>query len=75
MAWNYVYDYYQVDVPGDCADTIQDLGHVAINEARERTRLFCMPCDWRATKIKGEVGDFNVRFRVVRTRNRKVAKQ
>jgi len=70
-----VYDYYIIDVPGDCANTIEELGDIAINEARERAKLYCIPCDWCATAISGEVGDFNVRFKVRRRRNkvRKVA--
>jgi hypothetical protein len=65
-----IYDYYIIDVPGDCADTIEELADIAILEARERAKLYCMPCDWRATVIEGEVGCFNVRFKVRRRRNR-----
>jgi hypothetical protein len=65
----YLYDQYTIDVPGDCAETIQELGEIAINEARERARLYCMPANWTATRISGEVGDNNVRFKVVRKRN------
>ena len=65
-----VYDYYIVDVPGDCDDTIKGLGQIAIIEARERARLYCMPATWIATHLEGEVGDWNVKFRVCRMRNR-----
>jgi len=65
-----VRDYYRVSIPGDCADTIDELGHIAINEARERAKLYCMPADWRATLVRGQLGDFEVTFRVVRYRNR-----
>jgi hypothetical protein len=64
-----VYDYYIVDVPGDLADTIEDLGQAAINEAAERARLYCMPCNWIAKHVGGEVGNWYVRFRVCRMRN------
>jgi len=68
------YDYYDIDVPGDCADTIGDLASIAIDEARERARLWVMPCLWTARHVSGEVGDWIVRFRVVRKRHsRKVA--
>lgn len=73
MAKRYVYDYYEVDIPGDLSDDIKVLAEQAITEARERTKLYCMPAVWTATRISGEVGDWNVRFRVVRKRNRKVA--
>jgi hypothetical protein len=63
-----VRDYYTVTVPGDLADTVTDLAVAAINEARERTRLYCIPAEWTATLIAGEPGDFEVTFRVVRRR-------
>jgi len=62
------YDYYVVDVPGDCADSIDELGDVAIAEARERARLYCIPALWLARRISGDVGDWTVRFRVCRQR-------
>lgn len=62
------YDYYMVDVPGDCADSIEDLAGIAIAEARERARLYCLPALWTATLVVGEVGDWVVRFRVCRKR-------
>jgi hypothetical protein len=65
-----VYDYYLVDVPGDCADSIEELGQQAIRDAEERTRLYCMPATWIAKHIGGEVGNWYVRFRVCRMRNR-----
>ena len=63
------HDYYTIDIPGDCANTISDLGSIAIDEARERARLYCIPALWRASLIAGNVGDWNVRFRVCRKRN------
>jgi hypothetical protein len=69
----YVYDYYEVEIPGDLSDDLTVLAEQAITEAREKTRLYCMPALWTATRISGEVGDWVVRFRVVRKRNRKVA--
>ena len=63
------YDYYRVEVPGDCADSIRELGAIAITEARERARVYAMPCDWTATHVSGDVGDFVVRFQVRRRRH------
>lgn len=54
------YDYYDVEVPGDCADSIEDLAHVAIAEARERAQLYCMPAIWHAVRVSGDVGDWTV---------------
>ncbi len=67
---SFIRNYYRVAVPGDLDDNIESLGQHAIDEARERARLHCMPCNWRATRIKGNVGDFEVIFRVCRTRRR-----
>lgn len=61
-------DYYTISVPGDCADSMQELGSIAINEARERAKLYCMPATWEAKHISGQLGDWEVSFRVVRTR-------
>ena len=62
------YDYYDVEVPGDCADSIEDLADIAINEARERARLYCIPALWTARLVEGAVGDWQVRFKVSRKR-------
>jgi hypothetical protein len=67
------YDYYTVDVPGDCADSVEELGNIAIDEARDRARLYCIPALWTARRISGEVGDFTVRFQVCRKRRRRAA--
>ena len=69
----YKYDYYTVDVPGDCADSVAELGSIAIDECRERARLYCIPALWTALRIAGVVGDWTVRFRVCRKRIRRAA--
>ena len=63
------YDYYTVDIPGDCADSIEELARIAIDEASECARLFCLPALWTATRVVGGVGDWTVRFRVCRKRH------
>jgi len=63
------YDYYTVDVPGDCGDSIFDLGFLAIREAEERSRLHCVPAHWTARPISGKAGDVTVRFQVRRKRS------
>jgi hypothetical protein len=64
----YKRDYYRVTVPGDLAGDIETLGQHAIGEAKERARLYCVPCEWSARLIDGGIGDFAVVFRVRRTR-------
>lgn len=72
------YDYYTVSVPGDVYDpedpaSMECLGDLAIEEARNRTKLYCSPALWVAERIKGELGDYEVTFRVRRTRRKAVA--
>ena len=62
-------DYYTVSVPGDVYDTVEELADLAINEARERTRIYAMPAVWAAKLVKGQPGDFEVTFKVTRKRN------
>ena len=62
------YDYYMIDVPGDCDDSLEGLARIAIDEARERARLYCLPALWTAVRVVGDVGDLVVRFRVCRKR-------
>ena len=52
----YKYDYYDVEVSGDCADSIEELGQVAIAEANDRTRLYFLPASWTAERVVGDVG-------------------
>jgi hypothetical protein len=71
MPKRFVYDYYKVSVPGDCDDSIEALADIAINQAREQARLYCIPCAWNAELVSGELGDFECTFKVTRKRNRK----
>lgn len=64
-------DYYIVKVPGVAAETLDKLADLAIREARDRTKLYCLPAEWTATCISGEVGSWEVTFRVRRTRNKR----
>jgi len=62
------YDYYDVEVRGDCADSIDDLADIAIAEATDRARLYCLPAIWYVVRVRGLVGDFVVQFRICRKR-------
>lgn len=66
----FVYDYYTIEVPGDIYPTLKWLGEVAIDEAKERARLYCIPCEWTATHVRGKPGDAYVVFQVRRKRNK-----
>jgi hypothetical protein len=67
-----VRDYYTVSIPGDLSDEMADLERQAITEARERTRLHVIPCEWSVKLIKGEIGSHEVIFRVCRKRNKRI---
>lgn len=67
----FAYDYYRVAVPGDMCEgdeAMEELASVAINEARSRARLYCIPALWAAKLVSGEVGGSEVVFQVVRKR-------
>ena len=69
----FVYDYYEVSLPGDIfdgEDALERLANLAIDEARERAKLYCIPAEWTAERISGEVGDFEVTFKVRRKREK-----
>ena len=65
-----VRDYYTVAVPGDVYDNVEQLGQLAIDEAKGRARLYAVPAAWTATLVSGEVGDYEVTFRVRRVRRK-----
>lgn len=75
MASKFVYDYYEVEIPGDVfdgEDSLEQLASLAIDEAREKTKLYCTPCVWTSEKVSGEVGSSgDVTFRVRRKRLRR----
>ena len=62
------YDYYTVDVSGDCGDSIFDLAFAAVRQAEQRARLHCVPAHWTARPVRGKAGDATVRFQVRRKR-------
>ena len=64
----YKRNYYTVTVPGDLSDNMEDILDQAITEARERARLYCIPAEWTATRVSGELGDFEITVRVCRKR-------
>lgn len=61
-------DYYTVSIPGDASDSLEDIASMAIDEARERARLYAIPCEWTACHVSGEIGEWEVKFRVRRRR-------
>jgi hypothetical protein len=68
----FVRDYYTVSIPGDLSEEMNDLENQAITEARERAKLFAIPCEWSVKLIKGEIGSYEVVFRVCRKRNKRI---
>ena len=69
----FTYDYYTIHVPGDMfvgERALESTADVAIDEARERARLYCIPAEWTATLVSGELGDWEMVFKVRRKRMR-----
>ncbi len=67
----FVYDVYMIELPGDMADDVKEMGRYAITEAEERATLWTVPAVWTATLVKGEIGVSNtVTFKVVRKRHK-----
>lgn len=48
------YYYYDVDVPGDCAETEEKRMEIAINHARESSRIYHIPALWYVVRVDGE---------------------
>lgn len=64
------YDRYVIELPGDMFEFKTDFQDQAIYEARERARLYVIPCHWYARIISGEPGDGIVKVQVTRVRKR-----
>lgn len=81
MSRQFTYDYYEISIPGDVCDggtmtdeeSLEYMADMAINEARENAKLYCIPAEWTAERISGELGDWEVIFKVRRKRFRQTA--
>ena len=51
----YAYDYYLVEVPSDYSEDPEERENAAINEAKERARLWVVPCEWFVVWDTGEL--------------------
>lgn len=67
----FIYDTYKIKLPGDVYDNKEDFLDLAIREAKERTTLFVVPCEWKAEFLAGEIGDSEIVIKVVRKRQNK----
>jgi hypothetical protein len=67
MKPRYKYDRYLIQIPDDFGST-EDVIDQAIAEASERTRVYAVPCEWRASLAPSENTPGNVAVRVVRKR-------
>jgi len=64
-------DYYTIELPGDLFDNAEDFESYAIDVARERARLYVIPCEWQASMVDPEdIGNFEVTVKVKRIRNK-----
>ncbi len=49
------YDYYNINIPSDMSDNPEERGDLAIHQAREIAKLYCIPCDWTIISDDGEM--------------------
>lgn len=68
MSRKYTYDYYVVRVPSYLSHDTSYLENQAILEAKERTRLYCVPAVWTAIQIDGDTRNWMLTFKVCRKR-------
>jgi len=66
----YAYDYYIIRLPLDVTEDEELLLGLAINEARERARLYVIPAEWCASKV-GESGMEHI----IKVRRRRLTKE
>ena len=69
MSKRFTYDVYFVDVPKDVTESLEEAKQIAVNEAQDRARLWCSPCEWYASLLGHGFGLWS--FRVTRKRMRK----
>ena len=48
------YNYYSINIPSDCEENKDRRFDLAIIQAKEKSRLYCMPCNWRLISDNGE---------------------
>jgi hypothetical protein len=63
-------DYYKVTIQTDPQDSPRYTSLLAIDVAKERCKVECVPCQWDAELIAGEVGKGEVTYKVRRTRHK-----
>ena len=61
MSRKFVYDYYDIEIFED-AGTEEERIDLAFEEARDRSHLYAIPCEWSVIRIDGS------KIRVRRTR-------
>lgn len=59
-------EHFTITLPGDLYETIEEFFDYAIIAAREEAETFVIPCQWVASHVSGEPGDYEIVFNVVR---------
>ena len=54
-------NYYTVNIPLDFTNKEKEACSQAIEEAKERTRVYFMPCEWTAKCIRKTGSDYVIR--------------
>lgn len=60
---------FTIRLPGDMFATLEEFAHYAIYQAREEAEDFVIPAAWRAEHVSGDVGDWEIEYRVTRESN------
>ena len=60
---------FDIRVPGDLFDNMDDFLDYAIYQAREEADDYVIPAEWTSEHISGDIGDYEIKFRVKRLSN------
>lgn len=67
-------DYYKITLPSDLIQSpdqwLEQMSAIAINEAKESARLYCVPCTWDCHLVSGGPDTWESTFKVRRRRLR-----
>lgn len=69
----YRYDYYTIALPSDLVDPMpwhwfSLMCDHAIAQAKDQTKIYCVPCEWQAWLIRGHQSSVESVFKVRRKR-------
>lgn len=60
---------FTIRLPGDLHEKMEDYFDSASNQAREEAEDYVIPAQWEVEHVSGNIGDWEMEFRVTRTSN------